>query len=102
MSDLSELRERLHLDLERVIGAAAIVELDADAMRAAIIDALEIHTVATTEADGVAKILGTDDARSELLAHAAERMVERLRELHRVHVSSEPFPEVEPGWGLEP
>lgn len=84
MSDLSELRERLHMDVERVIGAAAIVELDADAMREAIIEALEIYAQALSEAK--AQPLNAVEHGSR----AADKMAARLGKLHRVKVSSEP------------
>lgn len=101
MSDLSELRERLHLDLERVLGAAALVELDADAMRLAILDALAAYGSADTEARALSQRGAELDARY-VMSEAAERMAERLRELHRVHVSSEPITEPVPLWEFAP
>lgn len=84
MSDLSELRERLRVDVERVIGAAAIVELDAEAMRAAILDTLRIYGAAVgaqLESPGS----GMD---AQAMASAATRMADRLHELQRVRISA--------------
>lgn len=77
MSDLTELREQLHLSVERVIGAAAIAEIDNEAMRSAIIDALGIHREAEALCDDVREPIDRLGVRAEAL----EAIVDRLQAL---------------------
>lgn len=80
MTDLSELRERLHLDAEMLVGAAAIEALDNLAMRLAILDALAIRD----SAERLCEVQREPSDRQNLRAEAMEAMADRLRELHSV------------------
>lgn len=70
MSDLQQIRKHAHDNIERLSAASAIVELDAEMMRAAIIDAIDIYRV-----DAEDGVVGKSTAQT---------MVRRLRELSRV------------------
>lgn len=70
MSDLEQIRRHAHDNIERLAAASAIIELDANAMRAAIIDVLRVYD--------------TDREDDCVTDTTAQRMAWRLRQLSRV------------------
>lgn len=84
---LREERERLRTDIDRILVTAETAEQDAEAMRQAVISALDIYSTAKALAADP-RVSGSAEAT---MAAAADAMAKRLGELQRVRVSSEPL-----------
>lgn len=73
-----------------LVVAAAQAEEDAELLRSAVLEALEIFTTHKERSVAWAE-MGSPEQATGALANAAELMASRLNDLHRVHTSSEPL-----------
>lgn len=94
---LREERGRLRTDIDRILVTAEVAEQDAEALRSAVIDTLNIFAWNQQAIDDTPG--ASDQAKLLVWQKAAEAMAERLERLQRVRVATEPL--TLPTLGLE-